>query len=297
MGDQWRLFDDTLESPEADQASASPESPAGAWDREATKRALDELFSLTRQYRSGQAFHELLQFIRRFRWYAPFNAMLVHVQMPGAQFVAPAHRWKEQYGRRIRTGARPLVMLQPMGPVMFVFDVSETEPEPDAPPLPAEVENPFATRKGSLGGRLIKTIENAKRDGVRIGGQQAGSQHAGSIQGAAKGGAKLAFQTKRQPEPEYIEVPLRYELLVNSSFAPEAKYATIIHELAHLYCGHLGTPNKKWWPDRRGLAEERREFEAESVTWLLCERLGIENPSAPYMALFLSKGMNAGWNV
>lgn len=35
------------------------------------------------------------------------------------------------------------MILQPMGPVMFVFDVSETEPLPGAPCLPREVIAPF----------------------------------------------------------------------------------------------------------------------------------------------------------
>jgi len=64
-------------------------TPAEAWDQDSAKRALDELFSLTFQYKSSKAYHELLQFVVRFRYYSPFNAMLVHIQMPGARFVAP----------------------------------------------------------------------------------------------------------------------------------------------------------------------------------------------------------------
>lgn len=277
------LFD-ALAEPES---PAGPPTPAQRWDRDATKRALDELFSLTRQYRSSAEFDKLLRFAARFHFYAPFNAMLVHVQMPGAQYVAPAHRWLKLYRRRVKANARPIVILQPMGPVLFVFDVSDTEPEADAPPLPEEVESPFAVRAGHVGGGLPRIIANAVRDGVRISEQQAGSQSAGSIQ-VAKPGRFLKFQVRVQPEPEFVQVPLRYELLVNSSFTPEAKYATIAHELAHLYCGHLGTPNDKWWPDRRGLPHETCEFEAESITWLLCERLGIENPSAKYLAGYLA---------
>ena len=40
----------------------------------------------------------------------------------------------------------------------------------------------------------------------------------------------------------------------NLSASRESRYATIVHELGHLYCGHLGTPNAKWWPDRLGLS-------------------------------------------
>src|SRR5215467_3043032 len=107
---------------------------APALERDADRRALDDLFRLTRQYSSMQSYHELLKFVTRFRFYSPFNAMLVHVQMPGARYVAPPDRWLRDYERRIRPAARPLVLLQPGGPVMFVFDVSDTEPLEGAPP-------------------------------------------------------------------------------------------------------------------------------------------------------------------
>lgn len=107
----------------------SPSSPTRAelWNRDAAKRALDELFSLTTQHQNSQAYFDLLKFATRFRRYSPFNAMLVHIQMPGAVLVAPAHRWRRDYGRTIKPGARPMVILQPMGHVMFVFDVFDTE--------------------------------------------------------------------------------------------------------------------------------------------------------------------------
>ena len=156
-------------------------TPAVVWERDAAKRALDELFSLTFQYKTSAAYRDLLKFVTRFLSYSPFNAMLVHIQMPGAKFVAPPYRWLRDYGRRIGPGARPLIILQPMGPVMFVFDVSETEPTEGAPPLPPEVENPFEVRKGYVGGSLELVIDNAKRDGIQVKIRKEGSQSAGSI--------------------------------------------------------------------------------------------------------------------
>ena len=127
--------------------SSVPNEPSvnadGKRERDAAQQSLDELFTLARRYKSGEAYNELLKFIARFRFYAPFNAMLIHIQKPGAGYVAPPHRWLSDYRRRIKAEAQPLVILQPMGPVMFVFDVSDTEPEKDAPPLPPEVEHPF----------------------------------------------------------------------------------------------------------------------------------------------------------
>lgn len=263
-------------------------SPAKEWEKDITRRALDELFSLARQFKSSESYLELLKFISRFRFYSPFNAMLIHVQMPGATYVAPPHRWLREYRREIRSGARPLVILQPMGPVMFVFDVSDTEPLKDAPPLPRKVVNPFEVRKGSVGNELTQSVENAKRDGISINERDEGSQRAGQISTATPG-RQLSVLVKQRPEPEHILVPLRYELLLNKKLSAEAKYATLVHELGHLYCGHLGTPNEKWWPDRRGLSHPVEEFEAESVCYLVCSRLGIDNPSDEYLSGYVGK--------
>jgi hypothetical protein len=257
-------------------------------DEEATRRALDELFRLTHQYNSTKAYDELLKFMRRFRFYAPYNAMLIHIQMPGAKFVAPPHRWLDKYGQRIKPGAHPLVILQPMGPVMFVFDVSDTEPLPDAPPLPAEVVAPFDVCGGKIGDQLERTIENAKRDGIRVSLRDAGSQSAGQI-AFATDNVWLEVVARLLPKREVVEVPLRYELLLNRMHSREARYATLVHELAHLYCGHLGTPNEKWWPNRSRLSTAVYEFEAESVCYLVCGRAGIDNPSDKYLAGYLDQ--------
>ena len=104
------------------------DEPSETSHADSTRRALDELFGVACRYNSSKAFRELMDFIARFHFYSPFNAMLIHIQMEGANYVAPARRWHLDYRRRIKSGARPIVILQPMGPVMFVFDVADTEP-------------------------------------------------------------------------------------------------------------------------------------------------------------------------
>ncbi len=266
-------------------------SPAAEWDAQATKRVLDELFGFARQYRTSESFNALLKFVTGFRFYAPYNAMLVRAQMPGASYVAPAHRWSEQFGRTIKVDARPLVILQPMGPVMFVFDVSDTEARKDSPPLPPEVTNPFAVRAGHVGKELDWSVKNAKRDGVRIQPRKEGSQSGGSIRLASGGMVYFDAGNDRKGNPKLVEVPLRYDILFNQGGSKESQYASVVHELAHLYCGHMGTPNPtwKWWPDRRGLDLQTAEFEAESVAYLVCARIGIDNPSEKYLAGYFGK--------
>jgi hypothetical protein len=97
-------------------------------DQDSARAALDELFTLARKYNSSDAYLELMRFVGRFRFYSPFNAMLIYTQMPGALFVCTALRWRRDYHREIKIGARPIVILQPMGPILFVFDVSDMTP-------------------------------------------------------------------------------------------------------------------------------------------------------------------------
>jgi hypothetical protein len=149
-------------------------------DQDSARTALDELFTLAGKYNSSDAYLELMRFVGRFRFYSPFNAMLIYTQMPGADFVCTARRWRKDYRREIKVSARPIVILQPMGPILFVFDVSDTAPLPNARPLPIQVEDPFQVRNGKIGGQLALTTENAKRDGVRVSERADGSQRAGS---------------------------------------------------------------------------------------------------------------------
>src|SRR5260370_41030225 len=137
-------------------------------DQDSARTALDELFTLAGKYNSSDAYLELMRFVGRFRFYSPFNAMLIHTQMPGALFVCTCVRWLRAYHREIKIGARPIAILQPMGPILFVFDVSDTAPLANARPLPVAVEAPFRVRSGKVGRQLALTIENARRDGVRV---------------------------------------------------------------------------------------------------------------------------------
>ena len=254
-------------------------SPAEKWDMDAAKHALDELFMVTNQYRTSANFMKLLEFVKEFPYIAPFNAMLANIQMPGAAFVLPPRKWYQHFGRTIKSEARPIVILRTMGPVDFVFDVADTEGNP----LPPGFEKPFAVYSGNIGNALPTTIENCKRDGIRIYKKNLGSEAAGAIKRLAPG-SNAAKQLQVFKEKV---IAVAFELQLAESRSPEEQYATLTHELGHLYCGHVGTPNPVWWPDRRGLNHVSEEFEAESVSYLVCKRMGLESPSERYLSHFV----------
>ena len=253
--------------------------------RSDVRRSIDDLVTDAQRYRHSADFRELLEFMARFRRQKPFNALLLHAQRPGARFVAPAHRWREKYERQVRPGETPLVALQPFGPVMFVYDVSQTEPMGDQA-IPDRFANAFAMPPiTGVEKALPRLVENAKVDGVRVSHGTAGASHAGRISEVIEGRTQDVVVDRRLLTT--VPVPVRYELVVNRDHSPTEQLATVAHELGHLYCGHLGTPDPTWWPDRRRTSLNEREFEAETVAYLVCQRVDEHAKLPPYLDGFL----------
>lgn len=256
----------------------------------AAERALNELVADALRYRRSAEYAKLILFLRHFRRYRPFNGLLIDIQKPGSHHVAPASRWRREYGRVIRPGASPLVILQPFGPVMFVFDVSDTQPETDAsPPLPEEITDPFGvlttTSDHVVEAITAQVVENAKRDGVQIVDSAFGNQLAGRISTGGRGSQQVCI--RRRPESAYVTVPVRYTCQISDKQSGMTRYATLTHELAHLYCGHIGTPNEKWWPDFRRKDHRTAEFEAETVSAILVGQLDSTAQMPPYLSQHL----------
>jgi hypothetical protein len=256
-----------LEVP-AETAAASNEA---IYDRETARKALDDLISRALAYRTGPELKALFDFMRRFPHIAPYNAMLLHVQNPGIGYALSARLWERYYHRRVRPGARPYVILQTMGPVAFVFELSDTEPIDPAVDLVPEIAQSSFPAKGQPPIGAIKTLVSAcLKVGVGVEWRDRGSILAGSVQ-------RL---THRTPP---------FHLLLNLKHTEAQQLGTLAHELAHVFCGHLGDLEGGFWADRRYLAEITREFEAEAVAFLVTDRLNLDIGSVQYLAGYLSE--------
>ncbi|MCE5286306.1 MAG: hypothetical protein LLG02_10725 [Pelosinus sp.] len=242
---------------------------------------LDKLFIEIGTYRKSTEFKELLKFVRKFPHIAPYNAMLIHIQKPGSEFVASAAEWARRFKRNIKPGARPLVILRPFGPVAFVFELGDTY---GADTFPEELINPFKVDGKVPESDYKQLINSLKSDGILCSEAEYGTSSAGFVEiDASKQEEKIVRRKKE------IWVKILYNMVVNKTHPIETRFATILHELGHIYCGHLGTPDPKWkgWENRQDLKLNQKEFEAESACWLVCERMGIKNPSAEYLSGYL----------
>jgi hypothetical protein len=243
---------------------------ASARDQETIRKALDDLISRALAYRTGPELKALFDFMKRFPHLAPYNAMLLHVQNPGIGYALQARFWQRDYRRQIRPGARPYVILQPFGPVAFVFELSDTEPiDPAVDLVPEVVKNPFPAKGQPPVGALDRLIATCLEIGIEVERRDRGTMLAGSIQ---------RFANRTPP----------FHLVLNLKHSEAQQLGTLAHELAHAFCGHLGYLEEGFWPDRRYANKVAREFEAEAVAYLVTDRLNLDIGSVQYLAGYLA---------
>ena len=79
----------------------------------------------------------------------------------------------------------------------------------------------------------------------------------------------------------------QYRMQINRNHVAAVQFATLAHELGHLFLGHLGPDKKLKVPARVPLDHPQRELEAESVAYLVCGRNGVRSKSETYLTNYV----------
>ena len=241
-----------------------------AIETDAARSLLDQLLEDSRLYRKGADFQHLLDFTVRLRNFAPFNALLLQIQKPGLNHAASARDWLETFGRTVKDGARPLLILWPFGPVALVYDLMDTEGKA----IPEGV-NAFEATGTVDKIALVRFAKLLLKKSIAWNELDAGDCQAGSIR-----------VVKRPAKPSE---PSTYRMEVNKNHDPNVQFSTLTHELAHLFLGHLGLDKYLGIPDRTSRTLEQRELEAESTAYIVCARNGVECKSQSYLASYVQQ--------
>lgn len=233
------------------------------------RSAIDQLYSEAFSTQGSKAFDEFLNFVARFSNLSVYNAMLVRVQCPGAAAVATRIKW-ESFGRLVKPGAVPIVILRPFGPVSFVFEQGDTVGRP----LPGEDESPlFAT--GNLSKKIYEqTCKAAEKYNIKV---EHSDNYGALLAGTAEGCISLP-NTLETKEGRIFRVCL------NAKHDLPTRFCTLAHELGHIYCGHVGGDSKGRWANRANLNHAHKEMEAEAVAWLVCQRNNVKSKSREYLS-------------
>lgn len=270
--------------------------------REGIKKKIDILFENIREYRTSEYFMNLLDFCSKFKSLAPYNAMLVRFQMAGARYVLSSSEWRDRYHRAINADARPLVVLCPFGPVNFVFDIQETHPIPTRRPFSneeilSELERPYRTM-GILDKKIVSNLVcNLSFHSIAFNSNlNAGSELGAKISLIEKPYSPIFIEISHEMRP--VEWVADYMIGTNNKGEEGQTFASIAHELGHFFCHHLPAPEEwgKAWKVR-DISNEAKEFEAETVSWLICDRVNLVNHAEKYLSYFVDGKIPEGVSI
>lgn len=255
-------------------------------EQEEFNENIDELQFLVEGCRKSEEFQKMLDFVGKFSHIAPYNAMLIEMQKPGSVLVLKGKEWK-QYGRFVKPNAQKLITLRQFGPVQCMFDISDTEPIPGIPlnddaKILEMWDNSLKKTEGEVDEKEFKTlIENLPSYGIYLDDSF---------------NATNTFGGYVMPYEHELSVPVnasqtfkyksRFLISVNRNQNRTEKFHTICHELGHIFCRHQSYNRDK----TRVLSIKEKEFEAETVAWLMCKRHGVNNASEEYLATYAPYG-------
>jgi len=234
--------------------------------------AVDEIFLAGSRFRQRQAYLELLQFISRFPNYSPFNCFLLYTQNTSLSYVATARTWSRKFKRQPRSDARPLVILAPMGPIRFVFDVNDTQGQPVTP----EMLKPVTPKPAHLGKIFENTVFNCAIQGIAV-------FETPLDQADGDTATRVTPALRKKYQELNLKKDMNYLIILDKHHSIEYKYSSLGYELGHILCGHLGIDSNAWWSERRGLDLSSEAIEAESVAFLTCQRIGLSKNADNYL--------------
>jgi hypothetical protein len=165
------------------------------------------------------------------------------------------------------------MILAPMGPIRFVFDIKDTEGYPVAEGL---LTSPIAKPK-HISKVYENTIFNCTIQGISV-------YETSLEQGNMDTATRITPALRKKYKDLQLKKDSNYLITINQRHSLEDKYSSLAYELGHIFCGHLGIDSNAWWSERRGVNVSGEQIEAESTALLVCRRNGLRSGSEKYLA-------------
>lgn len=214
----------------------------------------------------GEEFKRYLAFAARFHCYSANNALLILIQRPTATRVAGYKKWWE-FGRQVRRGEESMAILAPIFRavedgesgekacvlcsfrVAGVFDVSQTDPVPGAPPLPEKPKPEALFGASSAARALVESLHRlCEAEGLGI---EEDDEELDALHPGANG----------------LYSPRKGLILLRGTLSNDQKAKTLTHELAHHFLHHgVADPEKR----------PTLEAEAEGTAFAVLSYFGVD---------------------
>lgn len=234
-----------------------------------------------------------------------FNSAALMVQRRGVGFAASEATWQKRFGREIKPGANPLIVMKPFAPLELYFEACDTY-SPDGEKLPEWIAEDnasvpqFPHRSFELNSYSVARMLN--NHGIYYDEREMGERAGGTMEYCE---APLWLDVYHNKKYEHIQS--HYAMVVNSRKSSEEKAAAIFHEIGHLLCGHLPQDEalkKINWislsipkRDTAKLSLEQKEYEAETACMMIMNGLGYDYDRSKYLDDYLIDGQEPVYDL
>jgi hypothetical protein len=162
-----------------------------------------------------------------------------------------------------------------MAPILFLFDIQDTE----GAPVPTALLRPREIDDQQLGKFYATTLHNAAIHGISVCETALNSDEIDTV-------SRITPALRKKYQDLSLPKDTSYLIFIDKTLALGGRYAFLAHELGHIFCSHLGIDRQAWWPERGDLFVRGEEIEADSVAYLVCRRSGLRANSEHYQLRF-----------
>ena len=243
-----------------------------ATDLDMVFNPVDEIFASLARFKSGRGFMELMRFMARFPNYSTFNGLLLYLQNPSATYVATARTWAQKHKRHPRGDAKPLAILAPMAPILFLFDIQDTE----GAPVPSSLLRPREVDDQQLGKIYTTTLHNAALHGISVHETDVDGHEIDAV-------SRITPALRKKYQDLNLPKDTSYLIFIDKTLPLGGRFASLAHGLGHVFCSHLGIDRHAWWSERGDLNIRGETLEAGSVAFLVCRRSGLRADSEHFL--------------
>jgi len=272
-------------------------------NRPTTESLLEDMAHAVLELESSDRWLEYLRKQATFHNYSGYNTFLIWMQRPDATKVAGYRTW-QALGRQVRKGETGIGILAPVSTGSRKGEAArrkqwKTEMESwresraqalekrrsgEEPNLPPPPRAPGKAGGSALRFRKVTVFDISQTDGDPImgidrttfGGDEEMLQ---ALVEVANGlGFKVELNADIIGATAWVK-PTAHEIAVSGDRPVSDQVVSLLHELAHVACGH-------WDRFKDGLTEDVAEFEAESAAFVASAWLGIDATvgAATYLA-------------
>ncbi len=169
--------------------------------------------------------------------YKPFNCALIMAQRPGATFVQTEKSWKK-LGCEIKPEATPIVIMQVNGPVTLVYDME------DVYNIDQQMKFDEDYSSGPHDKQVIDIqqynnwLNHVHKKGIRTAESRLGERMKGKAE-PLDNPIQIVYTVIDKCQKTEKAIMAYHQITINSNLTSHEKALTLLHELGHLYCGHV----------------------------------------------------------